>query len=150
MPWKWVPDDEDEFDFTPKFEIEVWSGSFRIPGKGAGYLEKTWSNKDCPLQWEHLKKGDRVDYRFPDDWQKRTFVCDVVDIKPMRYGVSIQVKVIDIITPRETGPSFTDVMMSYCSDEIEETAPVAEAPKKVRKSLWKKVKEIFAPVKLND
>lgn len=151
MGWKYVPDDEEDIDYTPQFEIEVWSGEFRIPGKGAGYLESTWTDKTCPLPWETLEVGDRVNYIFPDDYKRRTFVCDVVDIKSTRFGRSIQLKVLDIIVPEKETRSWIDVMMSYDESEgIEATKPVAETPKKVRKSFWKKLGELFAPVKLND
>lgn len=79
----------------PEFDIEIWSKEFNLDSKGSGYLERTWSVDECPLDWTKLSKGDIVNY-IPSCWGD-IYRVKIVDMK-MRGNLCIQVEVLDIIS----------------------------------------------------
>ena len=80
--------------------INIWSCNFDIPTKHGystrGYLDKTWDDGKCPVDINELKVGNRINYRFPDDWRNRNYICRVKEIKPYLGEMHVQVEVMNI------------------------------------------------------
>lgn len=74
--------------------VEIWSLEFKIPGKGAGYLEKTWDLNECPIDYINVREGDIVSYRFP---KSGTIYIVKIIKKTFDSILRIQVEVLDII-----------------------------------------------------
>lgn len=73
--------------------MNIWSPSFDIKGH-KGYLEKTWTKNECPINWQNVVIGQTINYIFPHS--STIYVCEVVHMR-MYYGdLEIQAKVVNI------------------------------------------------------
>lgn len=74
--------------------VIIWSSPFDVKGH-KGYLEKTWSKDECPINWQNVRIGQTVNYIFPCG--NTVYVCEIVNIKAYLGDLEIQVKVVNIL-----------------------------------------------------
>lgn len=75
--------------------INIASRTINFRGYKEGYLDKTWSENECPLNVNNLRIGDVVEYDF-GKYSKNIYIIKILNIY-VKYGMlNVWTEVLDI------------------------------------------------------